>query len=1343
MSPDSFYFLAFVALSAAIGLPPWPHCSRRWGVALALVALLLASGLGWKIAIGELNWDSVLHNELTRMLPDLKISREAAKARGVDQTWNVQFTALRDLPRFLKGLLLLLAGYLLVRTLVLALSWIWVGLRRLGFRWRPPPHPVCSGQLSIPLDDSDVFLRQVANGGLLVLGLLLAAIPYWVRYGDPLFGAALVSPVAASNDALRQVTFVDPPLLSFFSTVVWVGVWVLLLELRFFYAAFEPRADWSGSGVSTRTISNLEPLYRAYVDQHSALLLFQQMLPPVAGGLPPAPTAELDEPEAAAQRLQLHLHGLPYAALDALLPPLRHGQRGGDLLFTETLSAHHLLLAALLLQQCRQAGETALLIAPASALEPLERALRHAIARHHLLLNQRWVILGRDEIAADTQADVLGCAAEDVENRLLDQTELLADKLGRLRLVLCLESQRMELSGLRLALSRLWLRVPRERVRLIVQADGWHDMESQLRYLTRLRDPMECRLNPQLSVRRYLLVWDADSPQRKEFSQHYFPQSQDFLETAPLLLLLPWRMGFAVAPRAAPEHHNADTCEYLKNVLLPQQGQQALSGFVEQYQPLAYPVADPPIQVIQVEDTGNLPLALDRGTPVAEIPEILLNVVCGRYLLRDYYLDCLGGASGETGLPHHLRPLATRPRGTLPQLAAALGAALKQGLRATQVQQGFLDLAPPGLLPPELKRADLPSLRRLFERVLGGQAPRVQLRREQGETVFFTAPDHAFDPQPRLPVVDEQGRTIAALPESDHGLGYAPHQYILIRDKYHLVKTVGAQIRVHHEDDPRGWLRRCYVFQRRYVLGERQLSEGDGFVQQWPGEVSLRVSHWHGRFTGESLGYLEFAPDARPLASEPPSWSYTPLDDRPTPGSFPATGESDIVTPSLASQEKRGLRRDRSWQSVACLELRHPALEDPEARARLAFTLCAVWQDSLPSLFPGQAHRLAVVSPQATALPEPDNDRDRFYRRLYPAWAGGVAPDEAILQVYLLEDADHDLGVVRAQVQPEGLRVTLALLRDYLAWAKEQPSERLYHAYGAEALPAYLDYTGVEKLLEPLASGWTRPATASPLLLPDHPTPSPSPQSATALALSPASNSTLVPTAPKYPGIATDLQPLAFCDFCAAPLGSGGVTLESDGRQRCHRCGQDAIDSLAAFRRLWDEVVEGMERRYDIALPQAVRVRFVDAAEVMRRAGQRFHSTPSMDIRTAGVLVPAWSDVPTLWLESGAPRLSTMAILVRVLTHLWQASLGVKCKPCPVELLDGQALYATIDYLTAHGGEALAMHLRRQAENGNDPSACGYRRLAPQCPADPQMVFGYFQRLLGLEDIRYKRCFGL
>ena len=40
----------------------------------------------------------------------------------------------------------------------------------------------------------------------------------------------------------------------------------------------------------------------------------------------------------------------------------------------------------------------------------------------------------------------------------------------------------------------------------------------------------------------------------------------------------------------------------------------------------------------------------------------------------------------------------------MPQLAAALGAALKHGLRAAQIQQEFLDLAPAGLLPPELAR---------------------------------------------------------------------------------------------------------------------------------------------------------------------------------------------------------------------------------------------------------------------------------------------------------------------------------------------------------------------------------------------------------------------------------------------------------------------------------------------------------------------------------------------------------------------------------------------------------------------------------------------------------------
>ncbi|MCC6135998.1 MAG: hypothetical protein LM550_00250 [Candidatus Contendobacter sp.] len=87
-----------------------------------------------------------------------------------------------------------------------------------------------------------------------------------------------------------------------------------------------------------------------------------------------------------------------------------------------------------------------------------------------------------------------------------------------------------------------------------------------------------------------------------------------------------------------------------------------------------------------------------------------------------------------------------------------------------------------------------------------------------------------------------------------------------------MIKTIGVEARVHHEDDPHSRLRHCPVFHRRSASGScrRQLPEGSGFIQHWPGAVSLQVSHWHGGFTGESLGYLEFAPDARPLASDPP-----------------------------------------------------------------------------------------------------------------------------------------------------------------------------------------------------------------------------------------------------------------------------------------------------------------------------------------------------------------------------------------------------------------------------------------------------------------------------------------
>jgi hypothetical protein len=442
------------------------------------------------------------------------------------------------------------------------------------------------------------------------------------------------------------------------------------------------------------------------------------------------------------------------------------------------------------------------------------------------------------------------------------------------------------------------------------------------------------------------------------------------------------------------------------------------------------------------------------------------------------------------------------------------------------------------------------------------------------------------------------------------------------------------------------------------------------------------------------LGFLEFAPDARPLASTPPGWRYTALGG--------------------------SLIRERRWQNVGYFEVRHPDLADADVRARLAFTFCAVWQDALPSLFPGQAQRLAVLSPQAAGLPEPENDVDRFYRRLYPAWTGARAADEPVLQIYLFEDADHDLGVVRAQVQPEGLEITWAVLRDYLHWAQDQPPERLYQTYGGGELPGCLDYPGVRKLLESLIGPWASPVTT------------PGPGAST--TLTPVAESAVIPAAPHHHPVISGMAAPAFCDFCAAPLGSSGVTLDDDERQRCYRCGQDAIDTLAAFRRLWDEVVEGMEGRYDLILPEAIRMRFAPAAEVARQARQHFQATSGSDQRTVGLLVPAWCDTPTLWLENGAPRLSVMEILVRELTHLWQADQPIRHPGCPVELLEGQALYTAIDYLTVHGGEPLAAWRRRQA-TGDDPerhspAARGYRQIAPHCPADPQALFPHFRRLL-------------
>lgn len=1064
-SPAFDYGLIFLALSLGIGgVLRWPVARRTGGLIVGACALAVATLLG--VSLAQAGGVAAL---LARPAPAVGGPvLQPLLAHG----WAAGQTALHTLEGALPGLapnllliLLFLGVYLVVKLILVPLAWLGHGVLSL---WGVPA--------TAPLPRHDGFLKEAARWGLPLLAVLLGALPY----------AMAAAPAWAD----------------FFAALFWAGTWIQLLEFGQWLhlaAPDAPDAVETATTAPVATARSLESLYRAYRHLHQdpdigagALLWAAGDDPPLGPAAPPEPFPEHPpetptDPSAEDRLSALEAYcsaTLPDHERRLLHPLTHHYAQGGDLLVTETLNVLHVGWLTELIQYHQHRGEVTLLIAPETALARVEAALQQQVDRRQVRLARRWAVLGRDPLPASAQVDVLLGSERALERAWLAQGPVLATTLRRLRLLIVLELQALRLSTLRLMLGRLWWDVPRAQVQVITQAEPYQDIEQQVRDVLDFPPNLaEYRLNPQLLTHRYWLVWDAQSPRRAALREHLFPGYQGPLALSTLLLLPAWQHGFAVTQVGPVDQQDADGHEHLRDDLLAPYGHAALRPFAQRHATAPLSEALATHVVYQTRDEANLPLALEYHPQFSGAPAGLHHVLCSPYLLRDYFRACLAGAGHPRHLPARLRPLAVRPQGTLPEWMMALGRALQarpaEGLSRADIEAQFLHQVPVGLREAFAMCADSVRLRALLALTLA-QPPLVQVRLGPDGTPRYSIPaDPPLTPQPFYPVRNEAGTPIDAWPAEEHGVRYAVGQRRVIQGKWYTIRTVEAEtVFVQHQESEEKTLAAPVVFARRYRF-EAGASYQEGRVHQRQLRQGLQVAigHTHRAFCGFSDGYWELPEDHRPLARGVPP--YVALE------------------PALA--------RPHRLQNVAHLWIRQPQLFGEAEPAVVALTLCAVLQDCLHSLFPAYSAFLAVVSPQSRPVDPADDEVTQFYHRLYPRLEGTRPAQESPLQaaspaesapasdahrdaldpadperldLYLFEDADHDLGVVRALCDGRGSQVWLDEAGDYLTWALTQPPESLYHAFGAPGLPACFDYPATLALLDKLRIDPTRPAVA-------------------------------------------------------------------------------------------------------------------------------------------------------------------------------------------------------------------------------------------------------------------------
>lgn len=1071
LHPTTLYGLALLGLSLLLWLPA--RRERGDGLGLALAAALLALTL----LLGH--WQA-----LARLQPLPADGLPALALLPLQLLLGLSALLVPELPPLLTAQLLLLAGYLVVRGLARLLASLLLGLAALWRRLRRPRSDPGSGPRGGSRSGSAVArgLVRTVRGGLLVLALLLAAAPWLLRH-LPALPAPFTGLVAAQ-----------------FGEVIWIGAWVLLLELGARLEVFGRGAP-AAAVVDTSAAApapDLEPLYRRYLQCHGEALLWSRHEPALtdAGGAPPvaAPAA------GAAALLYARLaHLLSPALLHRLLEPARQLDGGGDALLAEALCAHHFLLFSGLIQDCVNHGRSVLLICPAAALPEVRTSLALHGDSSLRALTQRWAELGRDPLLGDADPDLLLCPDSEIESELLGALERFGPRLARLGLILCLDLQALAPAALvRLALTRVRAGTDREApARLLLQGAALEGIEALARALVVTNRLREFRIQAHLQAPRYVLVWDRGAPTAAARAC-WFPDLAAPIGLDPLLLLPAWERGLAVARPDPVQRHDEDAFERFQ-ALLPAQGQAALAAMAAAHRPVGHGYVSAAAAVSLLDDPGHLLLALDYDGGSSGHAASLINVLCDNYLLRDWLCAILATRPPQH-LPAALRPLAPRPHGNPYTLAYLLFQALRdgRGLDSETLNSQFLDSLPTALRERLGIAANRAGLGRLLALACGEPPPLSVHWPTEGPRTYRLNGVYAPRLATAVPVRDQHGASLGRLLGWDHGLTYASGQTLMLAHKAHQVLAVSDElVRVRHLDqaEPQGWRRYC--FHRRYRLpsgvGEGQgdshpetgpdlrhdlqhepLYEQPPVRRERPGGLALTVAAMYRPMERTSLGYLSLGEDARPLASTPTAGDYSPCTP-PVTWYSPLQGMAllRIDLPADAGVPPGG---DPGSEPRARPGTPLGAIAG-ELRARVAFTLCALMQDSLHSLFPQQHRRLAVLSPQAapvqrelTARAETlDAGEDWLLARWYPTLELDNADSPATaIEVYLVEDSRFDLGVARVLGDWPGAQHLMRMLRDYLMWAQQQPPEQLFQAFGASALAPVFAYPETLALLQGL-----------------------------------------------------------------------------------------------------------------------------------------------------------------------------------------------------------------------------------------------------------------------------------
>ncbi len=838
--------------------------------------------------------------------------------------------------------------------------------------------------------------------------------------------------------------------------ILWIGPLVVMLEMA--RLALYPVSPKSAPAPEAKSMAAEKMRWVPRVHEHLQTVLRRRnaaMVIPAAGTLESARTA---------------IRG----AEDTF-------QAGELRYFLETLTLLHLTrLSALLASTALDWGRSALIICPAEVkLEVLDR-FQTARGAGESGFGEEWVDIAQKNPDQDITIDVIVISPEEIETLLQRSKEFAAD-LRRLGAIFVLNLERTDLGLLSLNLRRL-RNASRHSGDLVYIAQSEPLIDQENRIQQSLPRTSAARGRGDLDIagksNRYISVWPA-IPGDSIANPANWPVEVH-------AILAAHEINEALKPYLWDVRGSFQTSHWEITLppLLVERNKDKLAAIVRNLRPekLGPPPGQHPFAVIAAD--GNLADALALGIGNGDSEDAGCVIAMTDYPLARLHFTAF---RNQVANAHHAEAanrealrtfrdaygsISPKPKVGPVELALMLAnefvvssVSSRTGPDGGWLAQSAIEEYWQGESAEALRQLQVNTTKtglvRLFRLCIGQN---IQIEQERHANLIrrykLQNPRQTEGATISHLVVRTNSFALTRIPAADHGLSYADGTHLIINNAMYQVTGI-------NEDNRTLWVQEAdgneprYAFVRSYAIvrASRRNEPGqaddqhdiavDAYFQEPNARIPFELASGYIRVARRtSLAYRYASPNAAFLGSE--NGPIASACNAPQPARLRSATLLRLYGDTTAGRRsRRGGDRGAS---------RHEAC--------VAFTLATTLQDTLASLFPRHAHRIAVVAPQAARIeaeidpgrrglphwtvfalarqpvlteldssrqavdPESSRERCRLSNdaiRTYEAYIGRFfeqarAVDDAraappgvtrLFSFLIVEDSDHDLGVAR------------------------------------------------------------------------------------------------------------------------------------------------------------------------------------------------------------------------------------------------------------------------------------------------------------------------------------------